>query len=1673
MLPAQLTATQTIPLTTGLKLGSATNLINGYRPTWDAGAASDSPLYAPKQAPLTKIEPQVQADTNVRFEFPQLSLHRDAVSLVNSLYKYKVLPTTTSDPQFNIPSGPLTINDKDAEAATQALSKWLGVSLSKNDNLSYVLVEIKREVGSVVHPLVRTDVFNNSSITSFLTPEFASRIKKLRPGRKKFEGTKLRTKLTGQEANNYLGVSQQYGTHFVSRITAGDIIFQVFAYKLAAFEQIERTYNSNPGSMSGPFAVDFNYFTKPYNPSTNFGYVAEGGYGNVLCTSRDPALVNSVQSGEWYDNEWANTNSIFAPYGKGTTLQLFARFTRIVPIAFELKPLDYFAEYYRGINWQRIVKGALYQKFGDHIIPGFVNESICSLLSEPQQNNCSLTNIYPQTQEGFVSTIATPTINVYKQRLNISEVKFIAPELVKDFTLLTNALQIPKLQDELYNLPGDQVSLFAHIVEIDHSGGKIPKLVLSTQGFKNFTLVCEEFLGALEIISQDNQTQRDVIVDGFYYTLGANTVVPERHGVTINRDVFTPPSEKSLTAQLANFEFSLAAAEAIISGRSTSFAQRLTSKYLNWLGTIFPVTSRNQEIREFRMRALYLSRAANQLKSEGVHVPYLTYATYTPLVESILGVADQIKNQVTAYQQQISLRKLAELMIDVGKTLNENIKQTGNQLTDYISAMSKYQADMANYYDSVIQQKQKDFQQEVNNVDILNSKLKSQQVVVDIAVENLETALGNYATQEIFRFAFSVAMDVFKLGVSLVALPVAAPAEATKLAATAQKIKEILDVLDALSTLFKDINVIITKIESVENALEATGNQGTDLLTALEWREYYENMELTLENATRGITNNSGVANAKATLLSAFRILVMRGEELLNVKSRTVQILTEIYFTKKRQEVNNNQAARLQNLSRAMNPGNIQDLDKSSIDLVGLTGQLEFQEKQVLLLLAKTLVVQDQALQYQYLGTPTPIGSFDLLSLRMVIVQQKQSILNALSNLNPPPQKVPQPFIYEIQGIPSDTLLNDNAYQFRINLAASEFWQYAMVRIDKVIVETDDVQSTNSGQYLIELVYQGTPLEDRNQNRNVLLFNTVQRGFGPYLYEVDSNRALFGTDVGSIADSITNITPFSHWRVSFSNTQTNQGIKLKRDFISLRLKFYVTALLRDPRSFLSAGSIPADYQTGSVNDVLAEMYERGSVMNGWDVVFNYTQESINDLLQKQYENRKNLPDFFWKIPEQIFSVGYPFSCGFTEWQITFKAPKIKFLSGNYNAVYIRLDVESGYIKKGSFPQPEEEPKCSEVDPNVIKWATERPISTDGFLEAHVPLGKLKGDVLTQNKVVVNLAKGAFLTQDLKVDVDDATLNAQLTKYMQSNNFVYTLGTIDDKDITTLPSLRPTQFLFNILTTNLGKNILQLYITTTGQQQLNLSLSLGEPIPQGYGCSLMINTKILWQDIFVKSFNSSGNIRVAAKAPVENYKSYSAYVISGQVISVIDFKDRSHDLRINENGNQIIWELAGMTFQPSESSGIALHYNKTKNQGFQAYRCTAYPCGLGSCQSCSWQNYSLDVTVDLSGTYRIQIVGSGLNQQVKIDSKPPEVKVDGKLDDAGACKCNDRDLQQSFIDLLRKDVPEQLAKQIGGLPFESISLFALKSLLFPEQNIVNLEKAYIPGDLVIFGNFVQT
>ena len=67
--------------------------------------------------------------------------------------------------------------------------------------------------------------------------------------------------LTLRDANLFLDNFAEWGTHFVSSITVGDQIIQVFAYEAERFARVQQAFNGSENDFTGANAVKFQYFT--------------------------------------------------------------------------------------------------------------------------------------------------------------------------------------------------------------------------------------------------------------------------------------------------------------------------------------------------------------------------------------------------------------------------------------------------------------------------------------------------------------------------------------------------------------------------------------------------------------------------------------------------------------------------------------------------------------------------------------------------------------------------------------------------------------------------------------------------------------------------------------------------------------------------------------------------------------------------------------------------------------------------------------------------------------------------------------------------------------------------------------------------------------------------------------------------------------------------------------------------------------------------------------------------------------------------------------------------------------------------------------------------------------------------------------------------------------------
>lgn len=1620
-----------------VNLGTTVNLTLGLKACWSPAAGESSLFFAPAKAGLLTETPEIFDFNPAKWTYPEITLHDTPEALLSALYEIVAVSESDEIPAPSYPAGALILNDADRTGCLMSLQSELGIDLAIGDR-GYALIKIRRDTGSAVHKAFSRGVFGYESADEILTNDFQRDITKLRPGAHNTKGDI--SGLRQADAQGYLDFYSRYGTHFVAKVSAGDIIYQIFAYEKAEFAEIKTALAEHPEQFSGMLAFAFSFYTRPKNKQ---GYGSAAQTGKLCILSKDEAFKQSVDSGEWQDGKWAMTNSILTPWLTGTVD--LKKFSSNVITGIELRSLSLFAEYFRKVTWRRVFKAVMCLKYLEKINPAF------SPVAQPDYDRIYGTNT------NYLSMLATPFINLYKTRQSLSHIQLIAASTIKSTTLFANLIEIQ--ESSSCSLPGDKISLAAHIINAGQTTGRPSVLTLSDQAYDKYFLTCRELHGAL-LVTNNSGTLRHLLADGVRYDLSGTDEASGRLLAAPTADLAKQLPEPQLSEFFTSLQFALTGAESLLNASicaKATVTTDLITDFLSWIAELIPTESTDLDLHKLRLHALYLSRAAENLSNASRSVPYLTYKTYKPLVESIIQVTDQIALTMADYQKQIAERKQQELLIDVAENLNENIVQTGSLLKNYINASAEQQRDLAQYYQQLSDLDDREIAKSAASIKKLTLLFNQQQDTVNLSIEKYKTAAYEWETMEIIKFSLELAKALFELGAAI-AVPEQGPEAVKKMGEMAAKIKKFVSVIGALAKLGVAIQGGLSTISKAENAFESLDSMSTDFPSALEWHEFQVNYKLALSTGPDIPEKNQ--------LASDFEILCLRGQALLNAQANEKKIIGERFAKQLQQDMSARQEERLRKLENSLKPKDIKKLDVESIDLVGLTGELEFKQQQMIMVLAQTMGTQDLALQYEYLQQPMPMTSFDILSLKYAIYVQNMATIKALEDLSPAPQKLASPITFTIEGVPTASLVNGNSFRFAIPVSAREFKPYTMVRVEKVVANIEGIQGTATGSYIVDLLYIGRPFEDRDQDRNILYFNTVSRKFS-YLYSADSGQPAYGDDTGYFSRNYSKITPFSEWEISLPDTETNKELSFKEAAVKITLTFTIIAQLNDEKLFQLPffGFAPnnAPYpEKASRYTVLRQMFKR-SVLKGWDVVFNYTEEKINDLLLAQYNDRKSNPQFVYSIPERTDEVTAP-DTGIitrTKWNMDLGAPRIQFLANNSQYCEIYMEILGGSYEYGV------------VINGVYTKITGQPLSKGTHIKGNVKLEKLAGTVDSHCSVAVNLSSGAFDTQGLEITVPNPLFDGIVSDYFKGLSTKYVIGTLDLANHATLNALTPRSFFFHVLQTNSKLNILQLFIATDKADVNKLTatgIDVDEPIPEDYGCSLMISSRILFDQIMQQGFQNSSTFTIQGVQPADAFAAWESKIINGSING--NFVSSNKHIRISENSSQVVLNMEGLSFAPEETTyGLVMSYSRTENRVFQFYTRHGHYCAGEAWDTYSWDDYSLNVTVSVSGLLSIGVSGTGQEQQVQILAPVSSINISGALASGGACSCDDRQLQQEFLEQLQKQLPDQIRAQVD-VPFRSVSLFALKNLLFPGENIVDLKAAYAPGDLVIFGSFTK-
>lgn len=484
---------------------------------------------------------------------------------------------------------------------------------------------------------------------------------------------------------------------------------------------------------------------------------------------------------------------------------------------------------------------------------------------------------------------------------------------------------------------------------------------------------------------------------------------------------------------------------------------------------------------------------------------------------------------------------------------------------------------------------------------------------------------------------------------------------------------------------------------------------------------------------------------------------------------------------------------------------------------------------------------------------------------------------------------------------------------------------------------------------------------------------------------------------------------------------------------------------QQPTDLPSANPMPSrgvalDDSAASLNNLLTQMVQNQEVLQGWDAVMNFLESSVNQFLQSQWNqqtggtNSMNVSAIWCGPPTPISRDAYITTV--TEFKIALGAPLFQFASGS-SQITVTQNILSGTLRQGtkSVPSnfdPSTQCNCVWDDPSVM-WGDPVTIETSAnpTFSGTVDLQQVQGLVSsTASSLILDFSTGAFTLGNMTISgVNDNDIVDQIKDWFNANNIKYILASVDMANLTGQTGLTPTQFQFNVVNTNAGNTVVQLFITTDGSPQPSLTVNVNEPVPtaDGLTCSLMISSRIVFNDVLIAGFStpnaqftlvpvvpgSLGQIWGAAIQPEMNFS--GSFTFGNCCDSTTDTYN--------------IW--LGGTYGGSATDGFVLTQNVTTGG-------------------------NAPVTINVWGANPVSLSGSGNSQLITITPQTPSVNVTGSVED---------EITSTLTSILTNDFQGGMA----GISFSAVTFFALKNLLFP-GNLIQMSQVQAPGDLLIVGTF---
>ncbi|KGM28814.1 hypothetical protein KS18_07230 [Photorhabdus luminescens] len=480
---------------------------------------------------------------------------------------------------------------------------------------------------------------------------------------------------------------------------------------------------------------------------------------------------------------------------------------------------------------------------------------------------------------------------------------------------------------------------------------------------------------------------------------------------------------------------------------------------------------------------------------------------------------------------------------------------------------------------------------------------------------------------------------------------------------------------------------------------------------------------------------------------------------------------------------------------------------------------------------------------------------------------------------------------------------------------------------------------------------------------------------------------------------------------------------------------------------------------------------------GWDIIAAYDRTKINMLFEQQYVRKvsegTHFSPIYWesrnkKIKFDNLILGVPLisfeNSSIEDSQATVK---LNFISGTIVELY-----DDGKVKN-----------YQKITPN-----------NDYHMTITVNLIVATGSVGNDGKVVVEFKKGNLNVVNVIDDVP-AEVKEFFRNWLKDNDVTYELGILKlDNTAGLVPKMfkirtQPAPGTNLRSSDNYGHGAVLLFIATNynpnGGGLPTSSSNFPYLIPDNRSAMLIISNKTLFENILKPQYehllpSSTGvNLElVKLDSQSDDSASYlnitSGYAESDEPVKYEGggYTVWTGTVKYHDNSNMWLENAkipySGMHIKPGKEKIV---FSGTDNNG-DSYHFTQ-PVGIlnNSAISGGWYKSKIDFYIDGS---------IDITPHVKSNDE-----IELKLNNGMSTRCDKKDEpfwtlhfypKEKFINKIAEivnGVVENNLSNVAKVELDSINLFAVNHLLFPESNYLEFDKVYVPGDMVLFGDISPT